>query len=116
MNRDVLAVVVTALLPRADLYALKEAARCVAFVLALTTGVTASLFSNFGPRHEITDATDKPTQALAVAHVEVIDVKPALLKVVGVANGARAVIETAGVCLSSCGRSTGNRLGLEKQL
>ena len=55
-------------------------------------------------------------QALAVANIEVVDAKPALLKVVGVANGARAVIETAGVCLSSCGRSTGNRLGLEKQL
>ena len=29
----------------------------VAFVLALTTGVTASLFNDFGPRHEIADAT-----------------------------------------------------------
>ena len=54
LNRDVLgtkrpyaAVVVTTLLPRADLYALNEAARSngVAFVLALTTGVAASLFS-----------------------------------------------------------------------
>ena len=70
----------------------------VAFVLALTTGVTASLFNDFGPRHEIADATGEPTQALAVANMEVIDAKPALLKVAGVADGARAVIGIAGVC------------------
>jgi hypothetical protein len=48
-----------ALLPWADLHALNKAARFngVVFVLALTTGVTANLFNDFGPRHEIADAT-----------------------------------------------------------
>ena len=42
----------------------------IAFVLAATHGVTVSLFSDFGPRHEIADATGEPTKTLSVANVE----------------------------------------------
>ena len=90
------AVAVTTWLPRDALLALNEAARScgVAFVLAVTTGVTCSLFSDFGPRHEISDATGEPTQTLAVSAVEVLDAKAPLLRVAGVADGAKVVIVT----------------------
>jgi hypothetical protein len=62
--------------------------------LAANHGVTASLFSDFGPRHEILDATGEPTQTLAVSNVEVIDDKPALLSIYGVKEGEKVVIVT----------------------
>ena len=49
--------------------------------------MTSSIFSDFGPRHEITDATGEPTQTLAISNVEVIEDKPKLLQVEGVKEG-----------------------------
>ena len=74
-GRPFAAVVVTTLaLPKADLLRLNETARSngIAFILAANHGVTASIFSDFGPRHEIADATGEPTQTLAVANIEVL--------------------------------------------
>ena len=90
------AVVVARLLPRRDLVRINEAARrCdVKFVLAATNGVTSSIFSDFGPRHEITDATGEPTQTLAVSNLEVIASKPSLLKVAGAEDGSAVVVAT----------------------
>ena len=63
-------------------------------MLAATNGVTASIFSDFGTRHEITDATGEPTQTLAVSNLEVVESKPALLKVSGAEDGSTVVIAT----------------------
>ena len=90
------AIVVTVLLPRPQLYQLNEIARTnnMAFILAWTSGVTCSLFSDFGPHHEITDATGEPTQMLAVSNIEVLTNKPHLLKIAHVPDGATVVIVT----------------------
>lgn len=103
LSRDVLgthrpyaAVVVTRLLPREELFRLNETARAngIAFVMSVTNGVTSSIFSDFGPTHEITDATGEPTQTLAVSNVEVLEEKPPLLRVDGVKDGERVVVVT----------------------
>lgn len=95
-GRPFAAIVVSSFLPRDYLLRLNETARSngIAFILAANHGVTASLFSDFGPRHEIADATGEPTQTLAVANVEVIESKPALLSVDGVKEGEKVVIVT----------------------
>lgn len=96
-GRPFAAVVVTTLaLPKADLLRLNETARSngIAFILAANHGVTASIFSDFGPRHEIADATGEPTQTLAVANIEVLDSKPAILEIDGVKEGEKVVIVT----------------------
>ena len=51
------AVVVTQLLPKADLFRINKVARenNIAFLMAITSGVTTSLFSDFGPNHLIMD-------------------------------------------------------------
>ena len=103
MNKDVLgthrgyaAVVVATMLPKKELFHLNELARAngIAFIMAITNGVTSSLFSDFGPKHEITDATGEPTQTLAISNVEVLDSKPKLLDVGGVKEGEQVVIVT----------------------
>lgn len=48
----------TRLLPREELIRLND------------QRVTSSIFSDFRPRHEITDVTGEPTQTLAVSNVE----------------------------------------------
>lgn len=95
-SRPFAAIVVSTLLPKDYLLRLNETARSngIAFVLAANHGVTASIFSDFGPHHEIADATGEPTQTLAVSNVEVIDSKPALLSVDGVKEGEKVVIVT----------------------
>jgi len=95
-RRPFAAIVVTKLLPRADLVRLNETARSngIAFILAITSGVTSSIFSDFGPDHEMSDATGEPTQMLAVSNVEVIESKPKLLDVGGVEEGERVVVVT----------------------
>jgi ubiquitin-activating enzyme E1 len=95
-GRPFAAVVVSTLLPKDYLFRLNETARSngIAFVLAANHGVTASLFSDFGPQHEIADATGEPTQTLAVSNVEVLDSKPALLSIDGVKEGEKVVIVT----------------------
>lgn len=57
-----------------DIYELNEYCRDrgMAFLLACNHGVTASIFSDFGPRHEITDELGEPTRLLAISNVEVV--------------------------------------------
>jgi ubiquitin-activating enzyme E1 len=95
-GRPFAALVVSTILPKEYLLRLNETARSngIAFVMATNHGVTASLFSDFGPRHEIADATGEPTQTLAVSNVEVIESKPALLSIDGVKEGEKVVIVT----------------------
>ena len=97
-GRPFAAVVVTslALMSKADLLRINETARTngIAFILAANHGVTASIFSDFGPHHEIADATGEPTQTLAVANVEIIDSKPELLDIHGLKEGEKVVIVT----------------------
>ena len=66
-------IVVTRLLPKSQLFALNEYARSngITFNMAITNGVTASVFSDFGPEHLITDADGEPTKTLALMGIEV---------------------------------------------
>lgn len=95
-HRPYAAIVVTRLLPKGELFELNDIARAngIAFILAITNGVTSSIFSDFGPHHEITDATGEPTQMLAMSNVEVLESKPKLLQVNGVKDGEMVVIVT----------------------
>lgn len=88
-RRPLGAVVVTTLLPKKDLIRINETCRAngTAFIMALTNGVTSSLFSDFGPSHEIADATGEPTQTLAVSNMEVLNEPPDLLQISGVTSG-----------------------------
>lgn len=63
-HRPLAAVVVTTLLPKEELFRINETCRThkIAFLLAINHGVTCSLFSDFGPSHEISDATGEPTR------------------------------------------------------
>jgi hypothetical protein len=94
-GRGYAAIVVTMFLPKSQLFRLNAIARerGIAFIMAVTNGVTSSIFSDFGTHHEITDATGEPTQTLAVSNVEVFD-KPELLHVSGVKEGETMVIVT----------------------
>jgi hypothetical protein len=120
LNSDVLgsgkpyaAVVATMMLPKQELFRLNTLARenGIAFIMALTNGVTSSIYSDFGPHHEITDATGEPTQTLAVSNVEVLDAKPKLLDVSGVKEGENVVIIT--VAQSEHGLEDGDVVVLE---
>lgn len=100
-NRPLAAVVVTRLdvLPNgaADLYRINETCRAhgIAFLMALNHGgVTASLFSDFGPLHEIADATGEPTQTLAISNIETLRSKPKLLEINGISKGTPVVLVT----------------------
>ena len=61
--------------------------------MAITNGVTASLFSDFGPAHVITDRDGEPMKTLALRNCEVMD-KPSVLKIEGVEDGTPVVILT----------------------
>mmetsp|Transcript_30781 Transcript_30781/g.80546 ORF Transcript_30781/g.80546 Transcript_30781/m.80546 type:complete len:1703 (+) Transcript_30781:130-5238(+) len=89
------AIIVTELLPKEELFELNEAARAagMAFVLAVTSGVTASVFSDFGPAHHITDPNGEPMQPLALSSCEVL-ARPDVLKVDGVKAGQAVAILT----------------------
>ena len=89
------AVIVTQLMPKADLFRINQTARAnnIAFMLAVNTGVTASIFSDFGPNHTITDWDGEPTEARALSNIEVMQ-KPAALKVGGVQDGKTIVVLT----------------------
>jgi len=97
-QRPLAAVVVTGLqyLSQAELYQMNETCRAnnIAFLLATNHGVTCSLFSDFGPHHEVADATGEPTQTLAVSNMEVLKEKPKLLEISGVKEGDTVVIVT----------------------
>jgi ubiquitin-activating enzyme E1 len=94
-GRPFSAVVVSTLITEQDLFRLNEVARAngIAFILAVNHGVTSSIFSDFGPRHEILDATGEPTQTLAVSNVEIVE-KSTLLDIHGVKEGEKVVIVT----------------------
>ena len=87
------AVIVTRLLPKAELCRLNETCRGrgIAFMLALTNGVACSIFSDFGPKHTINDADGEPTETFAISNIEVLP-KPPILKVDGVEDGAPIVV------------------------
>uniref|UniRef100_A0A7S4NBG5 THIF-type NAD/FAD binding fold domain-containing protein n=1 Tax=Odontella aurita TaxID=265563 RepID=A0A7S4NBG5_9STRA len=119
LNKDVLgtgrpyaAVVVTDLLPKSTLYRINETARAngIAFILAINRGVTASLFSDFGPKHEITDANGEPVKMLAVSNVEVLP-KPNILKIDGVKEGEECVVVT--VAQAEHGLDDGDHVSLD---
>lgn len=112
-HRPYAAIVVTKLLPKKQLFRLNETARAngIAFIMAITNGVTSSIFSDFGPVHEITDATGEPTQTLAISNVEVLERKPKLLQVDGVQDGEKVVIVT--VAQSDHGLEDGDVVVLE---
>jgi ubiquitin-activating enzyme E1 len=92
-GRGFSAVVVTVLLPRQILVALNEKARAkgIVFLLAVNLGVTATLFSDFGPRHVITDEDGEPTQMLAVAGASVITVS-GIVKIDGAKEGDKVLV------------------------
>jgi len=81
-------VVISQLLPKVELCSINETCRSrgIATCLAVTNGVTSSLFSDFGIQHEITDATGEPTQTLAVSQIEVLTDLPDMLQIEGVTN------------------------------
>ena len=112
-HRGLAAVVVTSLLPKADLFRINETCRAnhIAFLLATNHGVTCSLFSDFGPAHEIQDATGEPTQTLAVANLEVLPDKPKLLEISGVKEGEQVVIVS--VAQAEHGLDDGDFVSLE---
>ena len=112
-KRGYAAIVVTKLLPKKQLFQLNETARAngIAFIMAMTNGVTSSIFSDFGNNHQITDATGEPTQTLAISNVEVLDEKPKLLQVDGVKDGEKVVIVT--VAQSDHGLEDGDRIMFE---
>jgi len=68
-------VIVTEILPKAVLYRMNGLCRQqnIVFLMALTTGVTASLFSDFGPKHVCTDIDGEPTETFAVSLLEVVE-------------------------------------------
>ncbi|CAJ1347409.1 unnamed protein product, partial [Effrenium voratum] len=89
------AVVVTTLMPGSALVALNEATRKAgaAFVLAVNMGVTASIFSDFGAKHVISDEDGEPTQMLAVSAAEVVPVS-GIVKVDGRKEGEKVLVLT----------------------
>eukprot|EP01044_Picomonas_judraskeda_P000417 COSAG03_NODE_18_length_21685_cov_15.938988_23_plen_762_part_00 len=89
------AVIVTQLLPKAELFRINQTCRAnsIAFLMALTSGVTASLFSDFGPEHVINDPNGEPLETQALSNIEVFE-KPASLTVPGVADGETVVVLT----------------------
>lgn len=88
-------VVVTELLPQATLFGLNTVARerDIAFVMAVNMGVTCSVFSDFGPKHVITDADGEPTQMLAVSSAEVLSVG-GIIKVDKAEPGSKVLVLT----------------------
>lgn len=112
-HRGLAAVVVTKLLPKADLFRINATCRAnnIAFLLAANHGVTCSLFSDFGPAHEIQDATGEPTRTLAVANLEVLPEKPKLLEISGAKEGEKVVIVT--VAQAEHGLDDGDFVSLE---
>ncbi len=87
------AVIVSSLLPKAELFRINNVCRGnhSVFLLAATNGVAASLFSDFGPEHTITDDNGEPVETYAISNAEVMEKHP-ILKVQGVEDGAKIVV------------------------
>jgi len=95
-GEDAIAVViVTELLPQEQLYKLNQLCRQSkrTFLMALTTGVTGTLFSDFGDAHEVTDIDGEATDTFAVAHLERVKKNP-VFQVSGVEDGEEMVVVT----------------------
>eukprot|EP00494_Astrolonche_serrata_P001087 UN01093 len=60
--------------------------------MALTSGVTASLFSDFGDEHAITDIDGEPTETFAVSSLEVVKYNPDVLEVDGAKEGDELIV------------------------
>jgi hypothetical protein len=109
------AVIVTRLLPKAELFRINTTARAnnCAFLLAVTNGVTSSIFSDFGLQHHITDSNGEPTETYAVANIEVM-AKPPILMVSGVADEEQIVIVSfASDVATSDGLADGDTIELD---
>mmetsp|Transcript_73462 Transcript_73462/g.198656 ORF Transcript_73462/g.198656 Transcript_73462/m.198656 type:complete len:1053 (-) Transcript_73462:152-3310(-) len=61
--------------------------------MAVNMGVTTSVFSDFGPKHIITDEDGEPTQMMAVAGVSVVEVG-GIIKIDGAKEGDKLVTLT----------------------
>ena len=87
---------VTRLLPKAELFRLNQTARAnnIAFLMAITSGVTASIFSDFGPKHLITDKDGEPLDTQAVRNIEVLAPCSDVFKISGVKEGERVCVIT----------------------
>jgi hypothetical protein len=83
------------MLPQEELFRINVTCRenDIAFVMAINTGVTVSMFSDFGIDHAITDTDGEPTTTMAMSALEVLQ-KPPLLKVSGVEDGEDVVVIT----------------------
>jgi len=94
-GRGYTAVIVTELLPEATLMAMNDVARAngIVFLMAITSGVTASVFSDFGQKHVITDENGEPTQTLAMAAADAMTVE-GIIKVQGCKEGDKIVVIT----------------------
>jgi len=88
-------VIVTELLPRATLFQMNALCRQqnIVFLMALTTGVTASLFSDFGDKHICNDIDGEPTETFAISTMEVFE-KTEDFKISGMEDGDTAVVVT----------------------
>jgi hypothetical protein len=67
-------VIVTDILPKDQLFALNQFCRenGIVFIMGLTSGVTATVFSDFGDEHIVNDIDGEPTEAFAINICEVI--------------------------------------------
>lgn len=90
------AVIVTQLLPKSELFRINQTCRTnnIAFLMAFTSGITSSLFSDFGPKHIVNDATGEPVETKALSNIEVMK-KPPSLKVSGIKDGETIVVLTS---------------------
>lgn len=88
-------IVVTEMLPKAILFQMNADARAksMAFLLAVNSGVSASVFSDFGPKHIITDEDGEPTQTLAMSGVDLMTVG-GVVKVAGYNDGDKVLVLT----------------------
>jgi hypothetical protein len=78
-------------------------------MVAITSGVTSSLFSDFGTNHIITDANGEPLDTVALTNIEVFE-KPPTLGVQGVADGEPIVVMS---CASMHGLYDGDIIELD---
>ncbi len=112
-NRPISTLVLTVFIPKAEVIRINETCRKanIAFVFAVTTGVTSLIFSDFGPKHTITDKNGNPVQVqwccicmhhllsnvllqdIPIAGVEIMNLPPNL-KVPGMTAGDEVVILT----------------------
>ena len=65
----------------------------IAFLFAVCMGATMTFFSDFGPKHLITDEGGEPTQSRCMSNVEIIEVS-SIVKVNGAKDGDRLLVIT----------------------